>query len=92
MYFLNLREIQDAEGTILSRNELSNTERVDMEHILRIGEKRLTRIILDYSGGGVGGVEDTSTRRPEGRWKNEVIAKEKTRYEETKGRTDRWIY
>ena len=23
-----------------------------MEHILRIGEKRLTEIILDYSGGG----------------------------------------
>jgi hypothetical protein len=34
--------------------------------------------------GGEGGV-DSSTRTPKGRWKNEVISKEKTRYEETKG-------
>jgi hypothetical protein len=54
-----------------------------MEHVLRIGEKRLTEIILDYLG-GVGGV-GLSKRRPKGRWKNEVIAKENTKYEETKG-------
>jgi hypothetical protein len=51
-----------------------------MEHILRTGEKRLTEVILDYSG--VGG---SCTRRPKGRWKNEIIAEENTRYEETKG-------
>jgi hypothetical protein len=49
-----------------------------MEHVLRIGEKRLTEIILDYLRG------NSSKRRPKGRWENEVIVKEETRYEETK--------
>ena len=34
-----------------------------MEHVLRIGEKRVTEVVLDYSGGGGGGLVYKQTKR-----------------------------
>jgi hypothetical protein len=59
-----------------------------VEHVLRIGEKRVTEVVLDYSGGGWRGTRVQADQKEDGKMKLLRRKRHGTRIPKENGKMD----